>query len=152
MAYVSIDINTKKEIIKEYWAGKRITEIEKNHGVTRSSIRSWSQEADSAISSILKKRGVKDRTSELERENQDLKTKLAYLNKIYNKISQNSQEDLSNASDYYPVICGRCNCTNLWKNGTIDRIKEGASKGEIVQRYTCSNCKTNIYVVKKNST
>ncbi len=151
MAYVSIDVDTKKEIIKEYWTGKKITEIEQKYGVTRYSIRSWSKEADIAISNILKKRGVKDRISELEKENQDLKTKLEYLNKIYNNISQYSQEDLGDGNDYSPVICSRCNCTNLWKNGIIERIKKGESKGEIVQRYTCSNCKTNIYVVKKNS-
>ena len=100
MAYISIDVDTKKEIIKEYWTGKKITEIEKKYGVTRYSIRTWSKEADIAISNILKKRGVKDRISELEKENQDLKTKLEYLNKIYNNISQYSQEDLGNGNEF----------------------------------------------------
>jgi len=150
MAYVSINLEKKKEIIRRYWSGERITDIEKKYGVSRYSVRTWSNMADESITNILGDRNHTDRIEELENEVKELKSKLEDLSKKYNKLSQISQ-NVEGLDEFEPVICEDCGCTILWKNGKITRKEGKRPKEGLVQRYTCSNCKANIYVVKKNS-
>jgi DNA repair exonuclease SbcCD ATPase subunit len=150
MPYVSISSEKKKEIIRSYWLGERITNIERKYGVSRFSVRAWSRTADEAITNILEDRNHTNKIDELENEVGDLKNKLEYLSKKYNELSQISQ-NVESLDEFEPVICEDCGCTILWKNGKITRKEDKKPKEGLVQRYTCSNCKTNIYVVKKNS-
>jgi DNA-directed RNA polymerase subunit RPC12/RpoP len=150
MAYVSINMERKKEIIRDYWSGERITNIEKKYGVSRFSVRTWSSMADEAITNILGERNHTDKIEELEDEIKKLKDKLEELSIKYKKLSQFSQ-NVEGLDEYEPVICEDCGCTILWKNGKITRKEDKRPKEGLVQRYTCSNCKANIYVVKKNS-
>lgn len=150
MPYVSISSEKKKDIIRSYWSGERIADIEKRYGVSRFSVRTWSHMADEAITNILEERNHTERIEELEEEVKVLRGKLEDLSKRYNKLSQYSQND-EGLDEYEPVICEDCGCTILWKNGRITRKEDKKPKEGLIQRYTCSNCKANIYVVKKNS-
>ena len=153
MAYVPIGVEKKKEVIKDYLSGGKITNIAKKHGVSRDSIYEWSRLADEAISSILEERGHMSKIEELENDNKKLKEKLSIMQQKYTELSQISQNFIDpNAFEIQPVICDKCGCSDLWKNGTFTRTGYNKKDAEnLVKRYTCSNCKANIYVVKKNS-
>jgi transposase-like protein len=150
MPYVVIDINRKKEIVRRYWLGDKVSEIARKYNVSRYSVRTWSHMADEAIINILEERGHTDRIEELEKEVKELKEKLESVGKQYNKLSQFSQ--MIKGFDVFeiePLICDECGCTTLWKNGKVIRKEDGKPRDGLVQRYTCSNCKANIYIVKK---
>jgi transposase-like protein len=153
MSYIPISTDKKKEIIKSYFAGEKIARIANKHGVSRESVYEWSRLADEAITNILDKRGYVNRLEELEKDNQEMKEKLKTMQKMFIESSHISQKYIdSNEFKIQPVICNKCGCTELWKNGGFTRNGYKKLKTEnSVQRYTCSNCKANIYVVKKNS-
>ena len=154
MAYVPISVEKKREVIKDYLSGDKITSIAAKHGISRDSVYEWSRLADEAISSILKERRHISKIEELEKDNKKLKDKLSILQQRYAELSHISQNFVdSGVFEIQPVICDKCGCSALWKNGTFTRTGYNKKKDSesSVQRYTCSNCKSNIYMVKKNS-
>jgi transposase-like protein len=147
MPYISIGIDKKKEVVKSYWAGENITNISKRFNISRDSVYTWSTMADEAITNALGQRSNNGTTKELENENIELKEKLEVVQKIYSELSQISQNiDGFRGFELTPIICSECGCPIIWKNGKYKR--KGYSEKEEekpVQRYTCSNCKANIY-------
>ncbi len=153
MAFVPISIEKKKEVVKKYFAGEKVSRIAREYGVSRDSVYEWSRLAEEAISNILEERGHVNRIMELEKANQEMKEKLTLLQNKYSELSQFSQKYIeANKFEIQPVICDKCGSSVLWKNGIYTKTgyKKHKEKKSI-QRYICSNCKANIYLVKKNS-
>ena len=72
----------KKEIIRSYCLGKKITNIERKFGVSRFSVHTWSRMVDEAITIILKDRDHTNKIEELESEVKDFKKTLVFEQKI----------------------------------------------------------------------
>lgn len=154
MAYVPISVEKKKEVIKDYLSGVKITNIANKYGISRDSVYEWNRLADEAIASALEERGHVSKIKELENDNKKLRENLAIMQNKYTELSQISQNFVDpNSLEIQPVICSECGSSALWKNGTFTRTGYNQKKdsSNLVQRYTCSNCKSNIYMVKKNS-
>lgn len=153
MAYVHVSTDKKKEIVKSCYSGKKITELSEQFNVSRASIYTWCKEAEDALEHALEERGHRDKLTELEKSNEELRLTLMRLQEAYNNISHKSHEFLPpNEIDEPLLICSECGCSALWKNGAYRKKGYGITKDEgLVQRYICSNCKANIYVFKKNS-
>ena len=150
MAYRPIDAETRIEIVKQYWAGHKISELENEFRVNRDSIHIWINKAEDAIQEALssKKPGPKkDQVMELIHRNNELEKINEQIQKEINRLSQNSQVVASVSRgqfDLRPSVCPSCGCNVIWKNGTY-KCKDGQ-----VQRFRCSACKTKIFLeVKK---
>ena len=147
MAYVPISVEKKREVIKDYLSGEKITDIANKHGLSRDSAYKWIRLADEALTSILEERGHISKIKELENDNKHLRGKLSIMQQKYSELSQISQNFIDpNTIEIQPVICDKCGCSALWENGTFTRTGYNNKKDSesFVQRYTCSNCKANI--------
>ena len=150
MAYRHIDAETRIEIVKRYWAGHKISELEKEYGVNRDSIHIWINKAEDVIQEALssKKPGPKrDQVMELINRNIELEKLNEQIQKEIYSLSQYSQVVVSvnrRKFDLRPSVCPSCGCNVIWKNGTY-KCKDGQ-----VQRFRCSACNTKIFLeVKK---
>lgn len=150
MPYRPIDAQTRLTIIKQYWAGHKISELERRFNVDRDSIHIWINKAETALQEVLtpKKPGPKKdelnklitRNAELESLNQQLQIQLGQL-------SQESQFTLGitrNKAELRPSACPSCGCDVIWKNGSYTTV-QGST-----QRFRCRSCGTKIFMeVKK---
>lgn len=150
MPYRPIDAQTRLTIIKQYWAGHKISELERRFDVDRDSIHIWINKAEAVLQEVLtpKKPGPKKdelnqlitRNAELESLNQQLQIQLGQL-------SQNSQFALGitrSKAELRPSACPSCGCDVIWKNGSYITV-QGST-----QRFRCSSCGTKIFMeVKK---
>ncbi len=153
MAYVHVSTDKKKEIVKSFFSGKKITKLAEQFDVSRASIYTWCKEAEDALEHALEERGYSDKLTELEKSNEELRLTLMRLQEAYNNISHKLHEFMQPNEIEEPILlCSECGCSALWKNGAYQKKGYGISNEEgLVQRYICSNCKANIYVFKKNS-
>ncbi|OPX85838.1 MAG: hypothetical protein A4E53_03317 [Pelotomaculum sp. PtaB.Bin104] len=150
MPYRPIDTEARLSIVKQYWAGQKIAELERQYNVDRDSIHIWINKAELALIDALspKKPGPKKdpmdqllkRNTELEQINRKLQIQLQ-------ELSQNSHIKIGvdrRQIDLRPGTCPTCGCDTIWKNGTYVR------KDAHVQRFRCSSCGTKIFLdVKK---
>ena len=150
MPYRPIDTETRLNIIKQYWAGQKIADLERQFNVNRDSIHNWVNKAESAVKEALspKKPGPKKepldylvkRNEELEQINQQLQIQLQQISHNSHLVVGVNRRQI----DLRPGSCPSCGCDTIWKNGTYTR-KDGD-----VQRFRCSTCGTKIFMeVKK---
>lgn len=153
MPFISISTDKKKEVIKSYFIGEKVARIAEKYSVSRDSVYEWGRLADEAITNILEERGHVNRIVELEKENREIKERLKIMHEKYTELSHISQKYIEQIEfEIQPIICDKCGCSVLWKNGGYTRTGYKKHKLEnSIQRYTCSNCKANIYITKKNS-
>jgi len=150
LPYRPIDSQTRLAIVKQYWAGHKIAELERQYSVDRDSIHIWINKAETAIKEALspKKPGPKiDPVIQLTRRNTELEQ---INNQLLERIQQHSQDSHvlvgvnRKQIDLRPSACPTCGCSSIWKNGTYTR-KDGQT-----QRFRCSACGTKIFMeVKK---
>lgn len=150
MPYRPIDTETRLSIIKQYWAGQKIADLERQFNVNRDSIHNWVNKAESAVIEALstKKPGPKkDPLDHLVKRNEELEHINELLQIQLRQLSQDSQLLVGinrRQLDLRPGSCPSCGCNTIWKNGTYAR-KDGD-----IQRFRCSTCGTKIFMeVKK---
>lgn len=150
MPYRPIDTETRLGIVRQYWAGQKIAELERQFQVDRDSIHIWIKKAEAALREALspKKPGPKKdpiarltkRNAELEKINEQLRIQLQQLSQNSQVIVGVNRRQLVQR----PSTCPSCGCDVIWRNGTYDR------KDNKVQRFRCSTCGTKIIMeVKK---
>ena len=145
MPYRPIDAETRIEIVKQYWAGHKISQLEKEFNVNRDSIHIWINKAEIAIQEALssKKPGPKkdqvmqliNRNIELEKINEQIQKELQHLSKYSQVVASVNRRQF----DLRPSVCPSCGCNVIWKNGNYN-CKDGQ-----VQRFRCSVCNTNFF-------
>lgn len=150
MPYRPIDTETRLNIVKQYWAGHKIAELERQFDVDRDSIHIWINKAETALIDALspKKPGPKkDPMDKLLKRNKELEKINEVLQKQLQQLSHESQITIGvdhRQLDLRPGACPSCGCNTIWKNGTYIR------KDAHVQRFRCSACGTKIFMeVKK---
>lgn len=150
MPYRPIDAQTRLTIVKQFWAGHKISELERQFNVDRDSIHIWINKAEAAVQEALasKKPGPKkDELNQLVKRNTELESLNKQLQIQLKELSRNSQFDVGvtrSKLELRPSACPSCGCDVIWKNGSYP-TKEGH-----VQRFRCSSCGTKIFMeVKK---
>lgn len=150
MPYRPIDTETRLNIVKQYWAGQKIAELERKFKVDRDSIHIWINKAEAALQDALspKKPGPKKdplteitkRNIELEKLNDQLQIQLQELShNLHIAVGVNRRQLVQR-----PSACPSCGCDVIWRNGTYTR------KDTQIQRFRCSACSTKIFMeVKK---
>lgn len=151
MPYRPIDTEARLSIVKQYWAGQKIAELERQFNVDRDSIHVWINKAESALKDALspKKPGPKkDPMDQLLKRNMELEqTNKELLIHLQDK-SHNSHITIGvdrRQLDLRPGACPTCGCDTIWKNGTYAR------KDTLVQRFRCSACGTKIFMELKKT-
>lgn len=150
MPYRPIDTEDRLNIVKQYWAGQKIAELERRFNVDRDSIHIWINKAESALKDALspKKPGPKkDPVDQLLKRNMELEQINTQLQIQLQQISHDSHIMVGvnrRQLDLRPGLCPSCGCDTIWKNGTYIR-KDGH-----MQRFRCSSCGAKIFMeVKK---
>jgi len=154
MPYRSIDTERKVKLILEHLKGERICSLARRYDVDEDSIHLWKNKVLEALPKILsnKKPGPKA-TPQVE----ILKEELTRLQKEYEALSQKTQVTViakhPSLLEERPIRCPECGGTHIWKNGTYkvkgERTSHLVKEKGTIQRFLCSECKVNLFLVKK---
>jgi len=144
MAYRTIDVFLKLEVVKKSWTTSNISETARQYDISRDAIYRWSNLAEAAILEAFQKATPGKRSVSLKDQNEILIEQIQKLFDDYHKLSQ--ERDTITPIKREPVCCPDCSSMNLSKNGKVLTKKHG-----LRQRFICRHCFISIYVELKKT-
>ena len=146
MPYKEVPVETKINVVKDYFSGMKVAHIARKYKVSRDSVYTWKNVAINSMRKTLKSYQT-DTVNDLKNQLILLEEKYNKLSEDYKLLSQKSQLKVSsNASnEVRPNQCPECSGNNVVKNGCYE------TKNGINQRFKCKDCNKRISIVKKNS-
>jgi transposase-like protein len=146
MPYKEVSLDTKINVVKDYFSGMNVARIARKHNVSRDSVYTWKNAALDSMKNALQSYKT-DTVNDLKNQLITLKEKYNKLSEDYSLLSQKSQFMVSsNSSDEVrPIQCPECSGNHIVKNGFYE------TKNGVIQRFRCKDCNKRIYIVKKNS-
>jgi transposase-like protein len=145
MPYKEVSLNTKIDVVKDYFSGMKVAQIARKHKVSRDSVYTWKDTALDSMKQALKPYQT-NKVDELENELKNLKEKHQKLSKKYKLLTQKKRLSVATtpSQEIRPTQCPVCSGNNIIKNGGYE------TKNGYKQRFRCKDCNRRIFVVKKN--